>query len=55
MRRLTLSIVDVRRKIDDMENKYDNQFKVVFDALRGLLTPEPKNKRSIGFVKEESL
>ena len=52
MRRLTLSIVDVRRKIDNMENKYDSQFKIVFDALRGLLAPEPKNRNSIGFVKE---
>jgi len=52
MRRLTISIVDVRRKIDSMESKYDHQFKVVFDALRGFLVPEPPNKRQIGFIQQ---
>jgi len=52
IRRLGLSIVDLKRKIDSMENKYDHQFKVVFDALRGLLEPEPKNKRSLGFIQK---
>jgi hypothetical protein len=53
MRRLALSFVNVRRKIDAMESKYDGQFKVVFDALRRLLTPEPRIKRTIGFIKNE--
>jgi len=32
-----------------MEKKYDQQFKVVFDAIRELLTPLEKSKRRIGF------
>ena len=43
---------DLRKKIDEMEKKYDSQFKVVFDALRKLFTtpdPEPKPKGPIGF------
>jgi hypothetical protein len=50
IRRLGLNIVDVRRKIDSMERTYNHQFKIVFDALRKLLAPEPKNKRPIGFL-----
>lgn len=53
MRRLTLSIIDVRRKIDAMENKYDGQFKVVFDALRKILASEPKNDRPMGFIRQD--
>jgi ORF6N domain len=36
------------RKLAALENKYDAQFKVVFDAIR---EPEPKRKRPIGFAK----
>jgi hypothetical protein len=36
-----------------MESKYDEQFKVVFDAIRKLLTPpEEPPKRRIGFGVE---
>jgi len=39
------------RKLAALERKYDLQFKVVFDAIRELMTPpEPKPKRRIGFV-----
>ena len=44
---------DLARKIDDMEKKYDAQFKVVFEAIRRLLTPPEKSKKQIGFYKEE--
>ncbi|MFA4857753.1 MAG: ORF6N domain-containing protein [Candidatus Margulisiibacteriota bacterium] len=40
------------RKIDEMEKKYDRQFKIVFDALRELITPPEKPKRSIGFMRD---
>ena len=51
IRRLGMSVVDLKRKIDSMENKYDHNFKVVFDALRQLLNPPvtPKNTRKLGF------
>jgi hypothetical protein len=43
---------DLARKLAMLENKYDRQFKVVFDAIRKLMTePEPK-RRSIGFTAE---
>jgi hypothetical protein len=36
-----------------MERKYDSQFKVVFDAIRQLMTPPDPPKRRIGFKPEE--
>ena len=40
----------LKKKIEEMEQKYDGQFKIVFDALRELLTPPaPKPKGPIGF------
>lgn len=43
----------LKKKIEAMERKYDRQFKVVFDAIKQLLTTEKKPKRKIGFdIKE---
>lgn len=44
---------DLAHKLEALEKKYDTQFKVVFDAIRQLMTqPEPK-KRKIGFLVKE--
>jgi ORF6N domain len=41
---------DLARKLIALESRYDRQFKVVFDAIRGLMKePEPK-RRGIGFT-----
>ena len=58
-RELLLSHADLARKLADMERKYDSQFKVVFDAIRRLMTPptgKPADpKPDIGFhVREDS-
>jgi len=38
------------RKLEELEQKYDVQFKVVFDAIRELMTPaSPPARRQIGF------
>ena len=52
IRRLGMSIVDLKRKIDGMERKYDHNFKIVFDAMRQLLNPpaRTKPKHRIGFA-----
>ena len=51
LRRMLASHEDLARKLSDLEKKYDAQFKVVFDAIRGLMTtPEPKKKRPMGFA-----
>ena len=43
---------DLKRKINALEKKYDDQFKVVFEALRRLMEPPAKSKRKIGFSRE---
>ncbi len=40
---------NLRRKIEEMEKKYDYQFKVVFDAIKQMIEPPQKTKRKIGF------
>ena len=48
LRELIASNKDLARKLEELEKKYDAQFKVVFDAIRQLMAPPPKPKR-IGF------
>jgi hypothetical protein len=46
---------DLARRLDELEKKYDAQFKIIFDAIRELMRPpepEPPKKR-IGFLVEE--
>ncbi|MBM4141271.1 MAG: ORF6N domain-containing protein [Nitrospira sp.] len=53
LRQMLASNVELARKLDALEKKYDAQFKVVFDAIRQLMAPpEPKHRR-IGFLREE--
>jgi hypothetical protein len=50
LRQMLASNVELARKLATLERKYDTQFKVVFDAIRELMTPpEQTKKRSIGF------
>ena len=50
LREILASHKDLARKFEQMEKKYDTQFKVVFDAIRQLMTPPPEtSKRKIGF------
>lgn len=44
---------ELRRKIEEIEKKYDHQFKVVFDVIKQLMTPPEKSKKRIGFYKDE--
>jgi len=49
LRQLLASNAELARKLAAMEKKYDVQFKVVFDAIRQLMSPPAKPKREIGF------
>ncbi len=41
---------DLAKKINDLEQEYDENFKVVFQALKRLMQdPEPSKKQPIGF------
>ena len=43
---------DLARKLNEMEKKYDEQSKVVFDVIRQLMAPPQKPGRKIGFRRE---
>ena len=45
-----MSNADLARKLIALENKYDGQFKIVFEAIRELMDgPQPPPKPRIGF------
>ena len=53
LRRMAGSVTELRRKVDALEQKYDTQFRGVFDAIRELMAPPaPGEKRRIGFRPE---
>jgi hypothetical protein len=41
---------DLRKKIEAMEKKYDDQFRIVFEAIKQLLKDEDGPKKKIGFT-----
>jgi hypothetical protein len=49
LRRLVNSNKELAKKIEQLESKYDEQFRIVFDAIRQLIIVEEKPKRKIGF------
>jgi len=49
IKEILLTHKNLQKKIDEMEKKYDGHFKLVFDAIREILHPEPKTKKQIGF------
>ena len=49
LREMAASHKDVLLRLDEMEGKYDRQFKVVFDAIRALMEPPKIPRRRIGF------
>ena len=49
LRQMLASNAELAPKLDAMEKKYDAQFKVVFDAIRQLMSPPEPKRREIGF------
>jgi len=45
---------DVARRLDELEKRYNAQFKGVFDAIRQLMVSPEKARRPIGFRVEEA-
>jgi membrane-associated protease RseP (regulator of RpoE activity) len=55
LRRMLESSEDLSRKLAELESKYDEQFRVVFEAIHELMIPPEPKKNPIGFhVREES-
>jgi hypothetical protein len=49
LRRLLQTNAELAQKLAALEAKYDGQFRVVFDAIRELMTPPDTPARPIGF------
>jgi hypothetical protein len=54
LREMIASNAELARRLDDLEQKYDAQFRVVFEAIRKMMQPEEAGRREIGFRVEAS-
>ena len=52
LRQMLQANAGLARKLAALETKYDAQFRVVFDAIRELMTPPAKPEKRIGFRAE---
>ena len=52
LREMIASNRELAKRLDELENKYEAQFKVVFDAIRELMAPPTEEQRKIGFKKD---
>jgi len=53
LRKMLASHAELARKLDELEKKYDSQFKVVFDAIRHLMAAPERPAKKIGFQLRE--
>ena len=53
LRKMVLSNNELKRRLDGLEEKYDEQFKMVFDAIRALMEEKEKPRKPIGFEVKE--
>jgi hypothetical protein len=51
LRLLLASNAKLAKKLEELELKYDHQFKVVFDTIRQLMTPSEPKRKQIGFAR----
>jgi hypothetical protein len=51
LRRMLTSNAEQAKKLEELEKKYDSQFRVVFDAIRELMIPPEPQRKQIGFAK----
>lgn len=49
VRRLLETNTDLARRLDELGQKYDAQFRIVFDAIRHLMAPPDPPRRRLGF------
>jgi hypothetical protein len=49
LRRILAAHKGLSRKLEELEKRYDAQFKAVFDAIRQLMEAPEKSRRRIGF------
>ncbi len=49
LRQMLASNTDLVHRLDDLEAKYDGQFRIVFTAIRRIIAPTPSKRKQIGF------
>jgi hypothetical protein len=49
LRRMLGANIELARKLNALEQKYDGQFATVFESIRELMAPRPTVRRPIGF------
>ncbi|MDH3965178.1 MAG: ORF6N domain-containing protein [Deltaproteobacteria bacterium] len=49
LRKMIASNEELARKLDELEEKYDEQFRIVFEAIRALIEHDEKPPKKIGF------
>lgn len=49
LRQILASNAELASTLEELEKKYDRQFKVIFDAIRELMTPPAPKRKEIGF------
>jgi len=49
LRQLLASNTELARRLDELESKYDKQFKIVFVAIRQLMAKPVRDRKEIGF------
>ena len=49
LRQMLASNTELSRRLDELESNYDKQFKVVFTAIRQLMSTPVRNRKQMGF------
>ena len=49
LRQMLSSNTELSCRLDELESRYDKQFKVVFEAIRQLMSAPVSNRKAIGF------
>jgi hypothetical protein len=55
LRQMLASNAELSRRLDELESKYDREFKLVFDAIRELMSPPARDRKEIGFRSSRSV
>jgi len=53
LRQMLASNAELAHKLEEMEKKYDERFKIVFEAIQQLMAPPQLKKKKIGFEVKE--
>ena len=49
LRQMLASNAELSRRLEELESKYDKQFRAVFDAIRQLMSTPVRKRKEIGF------